>query len=127
MDIRYLKTGRRQRQAATGAGPGPGPAPRPASGPGVGLGISPRCLENLWVRLKVGGRLRPRDAETLRRLALAPFDRGTVYEVDCNGYVIAVGLPGDTEAVDAAGLLAAFEARFGVPEGYHAPAWCAAG
>lgn len=77
--------------------------------------VGARCLESLWIRLKVGDRLRPRDAETLRRLALPPFDRSMVYEVDCRGYVIAVGLPGETEAVDARRLLAAFEERFGVP------------
>lgn len=76
---------------------------------------SPHCLENLWVRLKVGDRLRPRDAELLRRLDLPPFDGSLVYELDARGYVIAVGLPGETRAVDAARLLAAFEARYGIP------------
>lgn len=99
MGIRNLESARRGRRARAGA-------------------VSPRCLESLWVRLKVGDRLRPRDAEVLRRLALPPFDRSTVYEVDCRGYVIAVGLPDETEAVDAGRLLAAFEARFGIPAGF---------
>lgn len=83
--------------------------------PADGDTVSARCLESLWIRLKVGDRLRPRDAETLRRLALPPFERGAVYELDSRGYVIAVGLPGETEAVDAHRLLVAFESRFGVP------------
>ena len=99
---------------------------RQAAGLEGGVGVSPRCLENLWVRLKVGDRLRPRDAETLRRLALAPFDGSVVYELDSRGYVIAVGLPGATQAVDAGALLAAFEARFGIPDAYGAPALRAA-
>jgi len=102
-------------------------APLPAPEPGLSGGVSARCLETLWVRLKVGDRLRPRDAEALRRLALPPFDRSAVYEVDCRGYVIAVGLPGEREPLDAARLLTTFEARFGVPEGFGAPVWCAAG
>lgn len=92
-----------------------GRRPRPAE-----AAVNPRCLESLWVRLKVGDRLRPRDAEVLRRLALPPFDRSTVYEVDSRGYVIAVGLPGETEPVDADSLLATFEARFGVPVSFAA-------
>ena len=79
--------------------------------------VSARCLENLWVRLKVGDRLRPRDAETLRRIALPPFDGSMVYQVDARGYVVAVGLPGETRPVDPRRLLAAFEARYGVPAG----------
>jgi hypothetical protein len=106
MDIRSHQERRRQRGAEE------------ATRHGKGGGVSPRCLENLWVRLKVGGRLRPRDAETLRRLALAPFHCSTVYEVDSRGYVIAVGLPGETQALDAGDLLAAFEARFGVPASF---------
>lgn len=106
MDIRSYRERLRQRGAE--------PAREGASACGVSL----RCLENLWVRLKVGDRLRPRDAETLRRLALSPFDRSTVYEVDSRGYVIAVGLPGETQFLDAGVLLAAFEARFGVPPSF---------
>ena len=79
--------------------------------------VSLRCLENLWVRLKVGDRLRPRDAEMLRRLKLPPFDRSMVYQVNARGYVIAVGLPGETQGVDSHRLLAAFEARYGIPAG----------
>jgi hypothetical protein len=30
-------------------------------------------------------------------------------------------------AVDARDLVAAFEARFGVPESFYTPVWCAAG
>lgn len=83
----------------------------------TGEPVSPRSLENLWVRLKVGDRLRPRDAETLRRLAVPPFDGSVVYQVDARGYVVAVGLPGETRVVDPRRLLAAFEARYGVPAG----------
>ena len=101
MSVRDVKAGRQRR----------------APGPEVGGAISPRCLESLWVRLKVGDRLRPRDAETLRRLKLPPFDRSAVYQIDARGYVIAVGLPGETQAVEAGRLLTAFEARYGVPAG----------
>ena len=101
MSVREMKAGRQRR----------------ATGPEAGGAVGPRCLESLWVRLKVGDRLRPRDAETLRRLALPPFDRSAVYQVDARGYVIAVGLPGETQAVEACRLLAAFEARYGVPAG----------
>lgn len=83
-----------------------------------GLPPSPGSLECLWVRLKVGGRIRPRDAQLLRRLALTPFDRGVVYEMDAQGYVIAVGLPGELQKIDHAALLDEFERRFGVPESF---------
>lgn len=83
-----------------------------------GLPPSPRSMESLWVRLKVGGRIRPRDAQLLRRLALAPFDQGVVYEMNAQGYVVAVGLPGDLQQVDHLRLIAAFERRFGVPESF---------
>ncbi|MGF1631056.1 MAG: hypothetical protein ACFCUT_16405 [Kiloniellaceae bacterium] len=106
MGIRSHRERRRQRGA------------EPAREGGGVCGVSLRCLENLWVRLKVGDRLRPRDAETLRRLALSPFDRSTVYELDSRGYVIAVGLPGETHLLDAGALLAVFEARFGVPASF---------
>lgn len=79
--------------------------------------VGPRGLENLWVRLKVGDRLRPRDAEALRHLKLPPFDGSMVYQLDARGYVVAVGLPGETRTVDAARLLAAFETRYGIPAG----------
>jgi len=88
-----------------------------AAGPEARSTIGPRCLESLWVRLKVGDRLRPRDAETLRRLALPPFDGSAVYQIDARGYVIAVGLPGEAQAVEAGRLLAVFEARYGIPAG----------
>jgi hypothetical protein len=112
MAVHDLRTG-------PGKGPGEGSGGRPAGavGPAEAAAVSPRCLENLWVRLKVGDRLRPRDAESLRRLALPPFDASLVYEVDARGYVIAVGLPGETRAVDAARLLDVFEARYGIPAG----------
>lgn len=79
---------------------------------------SQRSMESLWVRLKVGGRIRPRDAQLLRRLALEPFNRGVVFEMNSQGYVIAVGIPGNLEPIDHAGLLAAFERYFGVPESF---------
>jgi hypothetical protein len=125
MDIRSLKHNGRPRGGRRAEGTAPDLAGDPTRGSADG--VSARCLENLWVRLKVGDRLRPRDAETLRRLALAPFDRSTVYEVDSRGYVIAVGLPESRRVLDAAALLDAFEARFGVPAGFGAPVWCAAG
>lgn len=92
-----------------------------APSPGAGLSSlppSPRSMESLWIRLKVGGRIRPRDAQLLRRLAVAPFDRGVVYEMNAQGYIVAVGVPGDLQPVDHASLLAAFERGFGVPESF---------
>src|SRR5690606_32199234 len=93
----------------------PAAAPPPARD---ALPPGPQCLESLWLRLKVGGRVRPRDALLLRRLALAPFDASAVYEVDGRGYVVAVGLPGERQRIDAATLLRAFESRFGIPESF---------
>lgn len=80
--------------------------------------LDPRRLESLWVRLKLGARIRPRDAEQLRRLSVPPFDQGCVYELDALGYVVAVGLPGKTRQVNPAALLAEFQARFGAPEDF---------
>jgi len=80
---------------------------------------SPRRLESLWIRLMVGGRIRPRDAEMLRRLMLPPFERGVVYELNAQGYVIAVGMPGNVQPIDHAKLLAAFESSFGEPESFN--------
>jgi hypothetical protein len=80
--------------------------------------VARHSLESLWVRLKVGGRVRPRDAQLLRRLSVPPFDESTVYELDSHGYVIALGLPGHTQTINAIKLLADFEARFGTPESF---------
>ncbi|MPZ10731.1 MAG: hypothetical protein GEU89_11050 [Kiloniellaceae bacterium] len=108
MDNRLCKERRRDRP------------PEAGTESGGACGLRPHCLESLWIRLKVGDRLRPRDAVALRRLGLPPFDRSSVYvyEVDFRGYVIAVGLPGERQRLDAAVLLAAFEARFGVPASF---------
>lgn len=78
----------------------------------------PQCLESLWLRLKVSGRIRPRDALLLRQLTLPPFDASAIYQVDGRGYVVAVGLPGERQRIDAAALLHAFESRFGIPESF---------
>lgn len=83
----------------------------PGAAPGVGL----RSMECLWVRLKAGDRIRPRDAQLLKRLAVAPFDQCGIYELNSCGYVVAVGLPDSSERLDAEALLSCFEARYGIP------------
>ncbi|MEX0693253.1 MAG: hypothetical protein WD075_02295 [Rhodospirillales bacterium] len=77
--------------------------------------ISDNAMENLWVRLKTGNRIRPRDAQMLRHLDVPPFRDSGIYELSANGYVIAVGMPGAAERVDDAALLRTFEGRFGIP------------
>lgn len=81
-----------------------------------GTGVSLRTIESLWVRLKAGDRVRPKDAQLLRRLGVPPFDRFGIYELNASGYVIGVGMPDRNESVDAMSLLRQFENRFGVPE-----------
>lgn len=83
-----------------------------------GLLATPASLEKLWVRLRAGDRIRPRDAFQLRRLSIPPFDYCFVYELDANGYVVRVGMPGNMRLVDADKVLSSFEDRFGVPETY---------
>lgn len=89
--------------------------------PSAGKGINARVMESLWVRLKAGGRVRPRDAQLLKRLGVSPFDGYGVYELDACGYVVAVGLPGSSERLDAGALLRDFEARFGIPATFSGP------
>lgn len=88
---------------------------------GDAFGISPRTMESLWVRLKAGDRIRPRDAQLLRRLSVQPFDTCGVYELDACGYVVAVGLPGDSQQLDARRLLSEFESIYGVPATFSGP------
>ncbi len=88
---------------------------------GDAFGISPRTMESLWVRLKAGDRIRPRDAQLLRRLSVRPFDACGVYELDACGYVVAVGLPGDSQQLDAGHLLSEFEAAYGIPTTFSGP------
>ena len=80
--------------------------------------ISSNAMENLWVRLKAGNRIRPRDAQMLRQLDVPPFRDNGIYELSANGYVVAVGMPGDAEQVDDDALLQAFEIRYGVPTSF---------
>lgn len=90
-------------------------------GTGTSVRISPRAMESLWVRLKAGDRLRPRDAQLLKRLNVRPFDGCGVYELDACGYVVAVGLPGASQRLDARCLLAEFEAVYGIPRTFSGP------
>jgi hypothetical protein len=80
--------------------------------------ISLRSMESLWVRLKAGDRIRPRDAQLLKRLAIPPFDGCGIYELNANGYVVAVGLPDSNQRLDAGALLFIFESRYGIPVTY---------
>lgn len=80
--------------------------------------ISSNAMENLWVRLKAGNRIRPRDAQMLRQLDVPPFKDNGIYELSANGYVVAVGMPGDAEQVDDDALLQAFEIKYGVPASF---------
>lgn len=84
-------------------------------------GVSPRAMESLWVRLKAGDRIRPRDAQLLRRLSVPPFVACGVYELDACGYVVAVGLPDASERLDAARLLSDFESVYGIPTTFSGP------
>lgn len=77
--------------------------------------IGLRSMESLWVRLKAGDRIRPRDALLLKRLSVPPFDQCGVYELNACGYVVAVGLPNSSEQLDAEALLRSFEAYYGIP------------
>ena len=88
---------------------------------GDAFGISPRTMESLWVRLKAGDRIRPRDAQLLKRLSVQPFVDCGVYELDACGYVIAVGLPGDNKQLDGGLLLSEFESAYGVPATFSGP------
>ena len=81
--------------------------------------VTASAMENLWVRLKVGDRLRPRDALLLRRLGLPPFEGSAVYETDSRGYIVGVGTPGQTRRVDPDAVVTAFEKRFGTPQSCH--------
>ena len=83
-------------------------------------GITPASIENLWLRLRAGDRVRPRDALLLRKLAIPPFENGLLFELDINGYVIGIGFPDDVKEIEAHELLAAFEARVGVPRTFYA-------
>ncbi len=77
--------------------------------------VDASALENLWLRLSVGNRIRPRDAFLLRRLAVPPFDLGVVFEQDVNGYITGVGTPEALCKIDAGRLLSEFENRVGIP------------
>lgn len=79
------------------------------------LSLSANAMENLWVRLKAGSRLRPRDAQMLRQLDVPPLKDTGIYELSASGYVVAVGMPGEAEQIDDGALLQAFETRYGVP------------
>lgn len=85
----------------------------------TGSAVTSRAVENLWVRLKVGDRIRPRDALLLRRLGLRPFADSAVYETDARGYVVGIGAPGLTSPVDPVAVIDAFEQRFGIPQSCH--------
>jgi hypothetical protein len=80
--------------------------------------VSMRNMESLWVRLKAGDRIRPKDAQLLRRLAIQPFDNCGIYELNACGYVVAVGWPDSSQQLDAAALLRRFEIRYGIPVSY---------
>lgn len=75
-------------------------------------------MESLWVRLKAGERVRPKDAQLLRRLGVPPFDRHGIYELSASGYVVAVGMPERSQRIDANALLRQFEHRYGIPKSF---------
>lgn len=82
------------------------------------FGVGLRTMESLWVRLKAGDRIRPRDAQLLKRLAVPPFDGFGIYELNACGYVVAVGLPDSGQPLDAEALLRSFEDRYGIPASF---------
>ncbi len=83
--------------------------------PDTASGVNLRSMESLWVRLKTGDRIRPRDALLLKRLSVSPFDQCGIYELNAYGYVVAVGLPCNSERIDAEALLRNFETHYGIP------------
>jgi len=76
--------------------------------------LSPDEIENLWLRLNVEGRIRPRDALKLRALELTPFACASVFETNAQGYVTRVGRPGKLQPLDPKQTLTEFCAKLGV-------------
>ena len=90
----------------------------PTAAPFATPDVSMRNMESLWVRLKTGDRIRLKDAQLLRRLAIQPFENCGIYELNACGYVVAVGFPDSSKRIDAATLLLGFESRYGIPLSY---------